>query len=435
MTPSLIFLTQALVIVSLPVLLLRVSGLRGFLPLAAVQIMLGIVLGPSVFGRVMPDFYHVFVNPVSLSALSGIGSIAVLIFALITGLHFEARIFSTHGRAFAAVAAARITIPTALGVLAGFWLLAHHPDELLPGIGATDFAAAIGICIGMTALPVLGAILREMNLLNSRIGHFAMGIAGVTDVILWILLGIVLTAQAGGGGNSLLLLLLPLYMLVMIKVVRPALAGMVTARMCDGVIDERALAVVGGLTIASAFATEAMGLHYVVGAFIAGAIIPAHLTKPLLDRLQVLTGVLLMPFFFALTGMRTSIDLGSPAFLEVFSVATVVAAIGIMGGTGIVARLVGETWPFALALGALSQAKGMMEVIVLTILLDAKIISSNIFAALVLMAVISTALAMPLARLMLALDSKGLNPPAAGADRRPATVRLTAGKDAVPDAT
>ena len=178
MTPSLIFLTQALVIVSLPVLLLRVSGLRGFLPLAAVQIMLGIVLGPSVFGRVMPDFYHVFVNPVSLSALSGIGSIAVLIFALITGLHFEARIFSTHGRAFAAVAAARITIPTALGVLAGFWLLAHHPDELLPGIGATDFAAAIGICIGMTALPVLGAILREMNLLNSRIGHFAMGIAG-----------------------------------------------------------------------------------------------------------------------------------------------------------------------------------------------------------------------------------------------------------------
>ena len=420
MNPSLIFLTQCLVIVALPVALLRVSGLKGVVPLAVVQITLGIILGPSVFGRIMPDTYQILVNPMSLMALSGIGSIAVLIFGLITGLHFETQTFDSQARAFSTVALARIVIPTALGVLAGFWILARHPEELMPGVDATAFAAAVGICVGMTALPVLGAILREMNLLDSRIGQFAIGIAGTTDAVLWILLSIVLTAQAGGGGN-LALLALPVYLLVMIKAVRPALARMVTARMHDGVVDERALTVVGGLAIASAFATEAMGLHYVVGAFMAGAIVPRHLCKPLLDRLQALTGVLLMPFFFALTGMRTAIDPSAPAFLEVFSIATLVAGVGIMGGTAVVARCVGETWPFALALGALSQAKGLMEVIVLTVLLDARIISNNIFAALVLMAIVSTALTMPLARLMLALDSRRLRqmPPAPVLGQRP----------------
>jgi Kef-type K+ transport system membrane component KefB len=162
---------------------------------------------------------------------------------------------------------------------------------------------------------------------------------------------------------------------------------------------------VGAVTIASALATETMGLHYIIGAFVTGAVMPMNLRKPILDRLQVLTVALLMPFFFALTGLRTFVDLGSPAFLEVFLIATAVAVVGVVGGTAVAARLVGASWPFALGLGALLQTKGLMEVIVLTILLDAGIISANVFAALVQMAVVSTALAMPLARLMLAREA------------------------------
>jgi len=108
-----------------------------------------------------------------------------------------------------------------------------------------------------------------------------------------------------------------------------------------------------------------------------------------------------MPFFFTITGLRTLIDPGSSAFLEIFIIATVVSVAGIMGATAVAARLVGESWPFALGLGALLQTKGLMEIVVLTILLDARVISANAFAALILMAVVSTALAMPLARLML----------------------------------
>jgi len=143
-----------------------------------------------------------------------------------------------------------------------------------------------------------------------------------------------------------------------------------------------------------------MGLHYILGAFVTGAAMPESLRKPILDRLHGLTLALLMPFFFTMTGLRTVLDPTSSAFLEVFGIAAAISVIGITGGTALAARAVGEPWSFAFGLGALLQTKGLMELIVLTILIDAGIISPNVFAALILMAVVSTALAMPMARLV-----------------------------------
>jgi Kef-type K+ transport system membrane component KefB len=408
MTPGLIFLVQALVVVALPVAVLRFSRLKGLVPLVVVQIVVGIALGPSLFGRLAPEYYQLFFNHAALSPLSGIGSVAVLVFGLITGLHLDLNIFRDNSRATSVVATASVVVPTALGCLAGYWILVRHADELAPGISPAEFSAAVGICTGVTALPVLGALLREMDLLGRRIGHLALAIAGINDMALWILLGVLLTAVAGQapGGPGVLasLFFVPVYLIVMVRVVRPLLSGMVIARMRDGEVQERALALVGAVTIASALATEFIGLHYILGAFVTGAVMPDNLRKPILDRLQVLTLALLMPFFFMLTGLRTLIDPSSSAFLEIFIVATAVAVIGKVGGSALAARFVGQSWPLALGLGALLQTKGLMEVIVLTILLDARIISSNVFAALILMAVVSTALAMPLARLMLAQE-------------------------------
>jgi Kef-type K+ transport system membrane component KefB len=410
MSPALIFLVQALVVVALPVLVLRFSRLKGVVPLVVIQIVVGIALGPSLFGRLAPEYYQLFFNQAALAPLSGIGSVAVLVFGLITGLHLDPETFRGNGRATSIVAVASVVVPAGLGCLVGYWILARHPEELAPGIGAAEFAAAVGICTGVTALPVLGAVLREMDLLGRRIGHLALGIAGINDAALWILLGVLLTAVAGHGaggtGVIISLVLLPIYLLIMTRVVRPLLGRLVTCRMQNGEVQERALAVVGAMAIASALATEAMGLHYILGAFVAGVVTPEHLRKPILDRLQVLTVALLMPFFFMLTGLRTLIDPASTAFLEIFVAATAVAVIGKVGGSAIAARFTGESWPIALGLGALLQTKGLMEVIVLTILLDAGIISANVFAALILMAVVSTALAMPLARMMLSQDQR-----------------------------
>jgi Kef-type K+ transport system membrane component KefB len=202
---------------------------------------------------------------------------------------------------------------------------------------------------------------------------------------------------------------LPLYLAAMTRVVRPLLARLVKPRMVGGEVCERALAVVFAVTIASALITEAVGLHYILGAFMTGAIMPDELRKPILDRLQVVAIGLLMPFFFMLTGLRTLIDPTSSAFLEIFLLTTTVAILGKLAGTAVAARLGGEPWPIALGLGALLQTKGLMEVIVLTILLDAGIISATIFSALILMAVVSTALAMPLTRLILARQHRTQN--------------------------
>jgi Kef-type K+ transport system membrane component KefB len=410
MTPALVFLVQALVVIALPVAVLRFSRLKGIVPLVVIQIVVGIALGPSLFGRLAPEYYQLFFNQAALAPLSGIGSVAVLIFGLITGLHLDPETFRGNGRATSIVAVASVVVPAGLGCLVGYWILARHPEELAPGISPAEFAAAVGICTGVTALPVLGAVLREMGLLGRRIGHLALGIAGINDAALWILLGVLLTAVAGqtAGGSGVLvsLVLLPVYLLVMARIVRPLLGWLVMTRMRNGEVQERALAVVGAVAIASALATEAMGLHYILGAFVAGVMTPENLRKPILDRLQVMTVAVLMPFFFMLTGLRTLIDPASSAFLEIFAAATVVAVIGKVGGSAITARFTGESWPTALGLGALLQTKGLMEVIVLTILLDAGIISANVFAALILMAVVSTALAMPLARVMLAQENR-----------------------------
>jgi Kef-type K+ transport system membrane component KefB len=410
MSASAVFLLQAFVIIAVPVALLRVSGLRGVMPLVAAQILVGIALGPSFFGKVAPNTFQVFASPVVLSSLTGLATIAVMIFGLISGLHVDPAIFSGKERAFWPVAVANVAFPFTLGCLAGYWILTAYPNELLPGVAPTVFIAAMGISLSMKALPVLGAILGEMNLLGSRIGQLALGVAGVNDITLWVLLGVLLTAAAAGHAGrghgtsaAYLLVLVPVYLVLMVRVVRPALAKMVTARLRDGEeVTTRAAVVVGAATIASALATELMGLHFIIGAFLIGAIMPANLHKPILDRLQVMTLALLMPFFFTLTGMRTMIDLSSPALLQIFTVAMGVGAAGIIGGTALAARLFGETWSFGLGLGSLLQAKGLTELIVLTVLLDAGIISPRIFAAMILMALFSTALAMPLARLALA---------------------------------
>jgi Kef-type K+ transport system membrane component KefB len=422
-TPSSIFLLQAFVIIAAPVVLLRVSGLKGLMPLVVVQIAVGIALGPSVFGRMAPEYFQMLMNPATLASLSGLAAVAVLIFGLISGLHLDPGVFSGNERTFWSVGAANVAVPMTLGWLAGWWILARHPNELLPGVNSVEFMAAIGICVSMNALPVLGAILGELGLLGSRIGNVALGLAGLNNVVLWMMLGVLLTAAASGrsgAGDGLLppiaaLALAPAYLILMARIVRPLLGEMLMARMQDEAINARALVVVGAAAIASALVTEIMGLHYIFGAFLVGAIIPRELRKPLLDRLQVMTVALLMPFFFVLTGMRILIDLSSPALLEAFAVTTGAAVLGIIGGTAAAARLNGEEWPFAFSLGSLLQSKGLTELIVLTILLDAHIISPRIFTALIVMALFSTALAMPLARLALARAG----------ERRPITEPMT----------
>ncbi|MGB8841234.1 MAG: cation:proton antiporter [Aliidongia sp.] len=399
-----IFLLQTLIIIALPAAMFRIAGLRRIVPLVVLQILFGLALGPSLLGRVSPEIYSLLFAPAALSQLSGIASIAVLFFGFTTGLHLDTATFRIETRRVAIMAAAATIGPMIAGGFGGWWIAMRHPQELLPGVDVAQFSAAVAIACGVTALPVLGAILGEMKLLGTRIGTLALGMAAIADASLWLLMGGLLVSIGTGAGAQLVaaLVVFPIYLAGMILVVRPLTQRFIAARMEDGQLGEGNLAYVCALTLGSCVVTEAIGLHYILGAFIAGATMPDSLRRPILAQLQPMTMSVLIPFFFVLTGLRTLIDPTSPAFLEIFLVSTVLALSCKILCTAAAARWMKESWSVSLGLGTLMQTKGLMEVVVLTIFLDRGIISVTAFSALVLMAVVGTSLAMPLTRRALA---------------------------------
>lgn len=401
------FLVQALAALVLPLAVWRFAGLRRAAPLAVVQILVGVALGPSLLGRVVPpEMTAPLIGPSALAPLSGIATLAVTLFAFVTGLHIDEAQLRGRGPALAWVGIGSAIVPTLLGAVAGFVLANVSPETLGPRASPVAFAAAIGVCAGVTALPVLGAILAQLGWLKRRIGQLALACAALNDALLWALLAGVLALGAGGDERSAWLPLVggAVYLVLLLGVVRPALDRSLAGR--AGEAGDIGLAAGCGLALASAAVTELLGLHHILGAFLAGVAVPPRARGALLERLEAPVTVALMPFFFVLTGLRTTIDLGSGAFLAAFLLPTLATTAGKLGGTAVLARAAGETWPTALGLGALMQTKGLMEVVVLTVLLEAGLVAPVTFSALVLMALASTAATMPLARLFVGDDER-----------------------------
>jgi Kef-type K+ transport system membrane component KefB len=251
--------------------------------------------------------------------------------------------------------------------------------------------------------------LRQMKLMGRRIADLALGIAAVNDVLLWFMLGILLMSNAARSDFGLSFVAKMLgtaaYGLVVLLVARYPLRRLPSLSSRERLSDE-GLVVLCAIMIISATVTEALGLHFVLGAFVAGLIIPREIRDLAIERLEFMTISILMPFYFMGAGFKTSIAFDSPGFLGIVLLTTLAAITGKLGGTALAARFVGKPWPIALGLGALVQTKGLMEVIVLAILLDSKIISTNVYSALIVMALITTSLTTPLARAALARGSR-----------------------------
>ena len=390
------FLLVSFLIVILPWLLWQWRPVRRFAPLAVVQIMAGVILGPSCFGLWAPDPHQaLFTRPV-LSLLDGVAGIGVLLYVFATGLHLDTAALQRDTRRLGVLAAGSITAPLILGLGAGLWMLAHVPGALGTSGTKAGFLAAVAICIAVTALPVLAAILQEMGLLPTRLGQQALAVAAVNDAALWLMLAILLPLTARGGEASPLLNLglSVLWFAVLALLVRPALLRL-------GRLSDQSMLVIGtALAILSSCLSEALGTGYLIGAFAAGAVMPAPWRAPILARLEMLTATVLLPFFFMSTGLKALIDPGSASFLAVLVVATGATVIGKVAGTAVAARFVGYDWRQSLSLGAMMQTKGLMEVVVLAVLHDAGLIGREIFSAMVGMAVICTLITAPLVRVL-----------------------------------
>jgi Kef-type K+ transport system membrane component KefB len=245
----------------------------------------------------------------------------------------------------------------------------------------------------------------------------------LNDGVLWVLLsGLLFTTKAASPGISDRLTMLgcfAAYLVLMMTVARPALSRWLG----NGHLSESRLIGLIGIVFASALITEYIGLHYVLGGFIAGLILPRRVAHDIAARIETVT-MLLLPFFFLTAALRTDIGALGPVIFLIAAIATFVGLVGKVVGAAVPARLCGSSWREALALGALMQTKGLMEVVVLTILLDASVVSPATFTALLIMTLMTTTLAKPLAVLMLprrSLVGSG------STERTPAASRLEPG--------
>ncbi len=403
-----LLLAISVALVLLPWLLWRLRAVRHAAPLAVVQILVGVALGPSLLGRAAPALHAALFTPAVLAALQGVATIGVLLYVFVAGMHLDAGAALRGGaaRRLAGPAVGSFVLPFVLGLGLGLWMEGAVPGAIGPRGGGLGFAAAIGACVACTALPVLAAILREAGWTQTRLGQTALALAAVNDAALWLLLAVVLALTAGSGGGVLATLALAgTWGVTMAWLVRPLLARLAETEDeggGGGGGDGRMLVVGVSVALASAAAAEAIDIGYIIGGFAAGAIMPPRCRAALLARLEPVAATVLLPFFFMSTGLRALIEPDSAAFLAVFVAATAATMAGKVAGAALPARATGERWSFALAIGALMQAKGLMEVVVLAVLLDAGLIGPTVFSALVAMAIACTVAAAPLARIALA---------------------------------
>jgi Kef-type K+ transport system membrane component KefB len=394
-----LFLIQTALIIGLPYALWRVGFIGRLMPLAAVQMAVGIALGPSLLGWMAPDLSFRLFPPASLAALDGLVSLAVVFFAFSIGLHFDLAHIRGQGRCFSVLAVSSVVVPTLAGALGGWWLYDAVPDA--PGFFAARpvFAAAMGIAAGVTALPVLGAVLREMGLETHKVGVMALGAAAFNDAALWVGVALLLAIAKGGDPWSAgwAAAGAQLFLGFMVVVVRPTLSRLFAGVEATGRVSPGDVVLLTMGLSASALVTEAIGLHAVIGAFVFGAVMPRSLAMAIVGSFETFVQVVLLPFFFISVGLKTRIEFGSGA-MTIFWVMSVAAVLGKMV-SALPAWMGGCSAREAWILGGLLTCKGLMELVVLTLLADAGLISGTTFGAMVLMALFATALTKPLAGL------------------------------------
>ncbi len=356
------------------------------------EIVGGILLGPSLLGRLFPAASaHLFPKS-SLGAMEELSTVGLILFLFTVGMELDDAQLRRQGPRALGASATSILIPfIAAAILAHSLRIRFAPH----GIGSFAFVLFLGISMSITAFPVLARILEERRLTATPLGTTAILCAAVDDVVAWLLLAVALTLVDTKGVHGSLVLhfgLLTAYLAVMLGVVRP-LAGRLARRRSHPELSFSLLGLILAGVFASAAATEWAGVHPLFGAFIAGLCFPRveHWQQAIRLRLETVTSVLLLPLFFALTGLRTRMDLLDSGTTWAWAgIIVLFAILGKVGGAVLAARWSGQGWRAALGLGALLNTRGLVELIVLNIAYNVGVFSPTLFTMLVIMALVTT---------------------------------------------
>ena len=397
-----VFLAQIAIILTVA----RVLGLalrRLGQPQVVGEMLAGIVLGPSLLGWIAPGAYALLFPVGSVRFLGAVSQLGLMLFMFLVGLELRVEDLRGNGHAAVLTSHASIVAPMLLGVTLA---LVAYPLTAPRNVGFVPFALFLGAAMSVTAFPVLARLLTERGMSHTPLGTLALAVAAIDDVTAWcILAGVVGLAGTNTSGTSPLLVLggAALFALVMLTAVRPLLGWAAARRRGDGKLSHDALAAIVILILTSAWVTQRIGVHALFGAFIAGVVMPkdAKLVQEITSRLEDLLFIVLLPLFFAATGVRTSIGLlGDSALLGLFGLVMLVAIVGKVGGSALAARVAGLSWSDATTIGVLMNTRGLMGLVILNVGMEIGVMTPTLYAMMVLMAIATTCMTAPLLQLL-----------------------------------
>jgi Kef-type K+ transport system membrane component KefB len=398
----------------LPLLLIQfivimiVTRLFGYLvsfvtqPTVVGEILAGIILGPSLLGALFPDMFVTLFPKESLGNLHLISQLGLIFFMFVVGMELDFDKIKKQSSASVFISHVSIIFPFFLGVALAYWL---YPIFAPKNITFIPFALFIGIAMSITAFPVLARIIKEKNISDTRYGSMAITCAAADDITAWYILALIIAFSISGSISSsfILLFFIAIYVIIMFYVVRPLLAKIGYAQ--SERLSMNGMSFIIVLLLLSSLATEAIGVHALFGAFMAGAMMPSSATSRLKEliapRLEYVSLLVLLPLFFALTGLRSEIGLlnSVDAWLICGGI-IIIAVFGKLFGSALASKYMGFNWRDSFALGILMNTRGLMELVVLNIGYEMGILSTELFTMFVVMALATTIMTGPFLNLI-----------------------------------
>lgn len=383
MTITEIFLIAMVIIFTVPFLIWRLGRTDYWAPLVVVQIITGILLGPGILGNLFPEYYQFVFRPEVIQSLNGIAWWAVMIFVWIAGIELDLKKAWQYKRESGITAGLALGTPLLFGCAAALVLMGFSDGWMGPKGMSWQFILGIGMACAVTALPILILLMEKMEILRQPIGQRILRYASLDDIAIWGVLALILMDWERVSRQGIFLVAFAIAAYVFRKLM---VAIQEKDRWYAGFIW---LAVVG-------LAADWAGLHFMVGAFLAGAVMDADwFNQEDMDKLRHFVLMIIMPVFFLSTGLRTNWEVGGATVFIAAAVLLVASVAGKLAGVHLAGKILKWEKGEASIIGWLLQTKALIMIIFANVLLDKQIITSETFTALLIMAVVSTMLTVP----------------------------------------
>lgn len=384
MTTTEIFLIAMVIIFTVPYLIWRLGKTDYWAPLVVVQIIMGIILGPGVLGAAFPDYYTFVFNPDVIKSLNGIAWWAVMIFVWIAGIELDLKKAWQYKRESGITAGFALGVPLVFGCIAALGLMAFSDGWMGPRGMTWQFILGVGMACAVTALPILILLMEKLEILRQPIGQRILRYASLDDIAIWGVLALILLDWERVSRQGMFLVgfavISYLFRKLMVRIQEPDrwYAGFIWLAICG-------------------LAADWAGLHYMVGAFLAGAVMDSDwFNQEDMDKLRHFVLMIVMPVFFLSTGLRTNWEVGGATVFIAAAILLFASISGKLVGIHTAGKILKWEKGEASIIGWLLQTKALIMIIFANVLLDKQIITSETFTALLIMAVGSTMLTVPI---------------------------------------